>query len=97
MDGIKAILYSLPKIIKQLVCICKHGFKKKRVYSHQSSKKRVSNSKFRSLIFRVFLLILGEYLSYLHITFNDFRDFYLLFYSFRKSTVIYNYCYKHSE
>ena len=94
MDGTKAILHSLTKIIKQLVCICKHGFKKKRVYSHQSSKKRVSNS---SLIFRVFLLILEEYLSSLHITFNDFRDFYLLFYSFRKSTVIYNYCYKHSE
>ena len=35
MDGIKAILYSLPKIIKQLACICKHGFKKKRVYSEE--------------------------------------------------------------
>ena len=33
MDGIKAILYSFPKIIKQLACICKYGFKKKRVYS----------------------------------------------------------------
>ena len=35
MDGIKAILYSLPKIIKQLACICKHGFKKKRVYPEE--------------------------------------------------------------
>ena len=104
MDGINTILYSLPKIIKQLACICKHGFKKKEFTpkkedKHQSSKKRVSNSKFRSLICRVFLLILEEYLSsyYIHITFNGFRDFYLLFYSFGKSTVIYNYCYKHSE
>ena len=66
---------------------------------HQSSKKRVSNGKFRSLICRVFLLILEEYLSsyYIRITFNGFRDFCLLFYSFGKSTVIYNYCYKHSE
>ena len=37
MDGIKAILCSLPKIIKQLfvfACICKHGFKKK-IYSEE--------------------------------------------------------------
>ena len=92
------------KKIKQLACICKHGFKKKRVYlkkedKHQSSKNRVSNSKFRSVICRVFLLILEEYLSssYIYITFNSFRDFYWLFYSFGKSTVIYDYCYKHSE
>ena len=54
---------------------------------HESSNKRVSNSKFRSLICRVFSLIFEEYLSsyYIHITFNG------------KSTVIYNYCYKHSE
>ena len=63
MDGIKAILYSLPKVIKQLDCICEHGFKKKRVTpkkedKYQSSKKRVSNSKFRSLICRVFYLFL---------------------------------------
>ena len=66
---------------------------------HQSVKKRVSNSKFRSLICHVFLLSLEEYLSsyYIDITFNGFRDFYLLSYSFGKSTVIYNYCYKHSE
>ena len=45
---------------------------------HQSSKKRVSNSKFRNLICRVFLLIFEEYLSYyyIHVTFNGFRDFY---------------------
>ena len=74
-------------------------FTPKKEDKHQSSKKRVSNSKFRSLICRVFLLILEEYLSsyYIHITFNGFRDFYLLFYSFGKSTVIYNYCFKHSE
>ena len=80
MYGIK----NIPKILKQLACICKHGFKKKRVYSdergfkHQSSKKRVSNSKFRNLICRVSLLIFEEYLSsyYIHVTFNGFRDFY---------------------
>ena len=104
MDGIKAILYSKPKIMKQLACICKHGFKKKEFTpkkedEHQSSKIRVSNSKFRRLICPVFFLILEEFLSfyYIHITFNGFRDFYLLFYSFGKSTVIYNDCYKHSE
>ena len=45
---------------------------------HQSSKKRVSNSKFRNLICRVSLLIFEEYLSsyYIHVTFNGFRDFY---------------------
>ena len=45
---------------------------------HQSSKKRVSNSKFRKLICRVSLLIFEEYLSYyyIHVTFNGFRDFY---------------------
>ena len=73
-------------------------FTPKKEDKHQSSKKRVSNSKFRSLICRVFLLILEEYLSsyYIHITYG-FRDFFLLFYSFGKSTVIYNYCFKHSE
>ena len=30
MDGIKAILYSLPRTMKQLACIWKQGFKKKR-------------------------------------------------------------------
>ena len=72
---------------------------KRKEDKHQSSKKRVSISTFRSLICRVILLILKEYLSsyYIHNTFNGFRDFYLLFYSFGKNTVIYNYCYKHSE
>ena len=35
MDGVKAILYSLIKLMKQLACICKHGFKKQRVYSEE--------------------------------------------------------------
>ena len=38
-------------------------FTPKKEDKHQSSKKRVSNSKFRSLICRVFLLILEEHLS----------------------------------
>ena len=70
MYGIK----NIPKMLKQLSCISKHGFKKKRIYSdergfkHQSSKKRVSNIKFRNLIYRGFLLIFEEYLSsyYIH-------------------------------
>ena len=28
-------ILNLPKIIKQLACICKHGFKKKRLYSEE--------------------------------------------------------------
>ena len=61
-------------------------FTPKKEDKHQSSEKRVSNGKFRSLICRVFLLILEEYLSSydIHVNFNGFRDFYLLFCSFRK-------------
>ena len=92
MDGLKAILYSLPKIIEQLACTCKHGFKKKKFSpkkedKHQSSKKRVSNNKFRSLICRAFfLLILEEYLSsdYIHITFDSFRYFYVILFIWKK-------------
>ena len=38
-------------------------FTPKKEDKHQSSKKRVSKSKFRSLICRAFLLIFEEYLS----------------------------------